>query len=420
MRPAALSRTLPSTRLDHFQESLNRPLRQYVDSVAEAIECRDPDRREIECETTRLGSGDPGSTTTRERITVRKIEGDLAIEVELVGEAGRTTIVDARVRRPISEHVSLALSRELARGNAVFAIRALLVLFSGFAVLIMSAWAGLGFWLFVLAIVLAIVLDGRLRRIQEGRRAVEQANQELDEFLEFFGNAGAGAGALVRRRPERALAIPDDTAPAIDRALRDTPRAAIATLGEQGGEEFGKIVGRVRHGTRLLRAPASGRPCAHWEVRVHRAKREGEGWSPWLLVGWYRQREPFFIDDDTGWVRVDPAGAEISVEADDVRESPWAQLPEELRELMEETWSESSDGNPGRDPFPESTRLRVEEGVLEEGELVAAHGRWIFEPDPEAIPELGGYRGQVPARLCLVHVPGSPLRVSDSLLARDE
>lgn len=418
MRPAALSQTLPSTRLDHFRETLKRPLRQYVESVAEAIERRDPDRREIECETTRLDGGDQGSATTRERITVRKIEGDLAIDVELVGEAGRTTIVDARVRRPISEHVSLALSRELARGNAVFAIRALHVLFSGFAVLIMSAWAGLGFWLAVLAIVLAIVLDGRLRRIQEGRRAVEQANQELDEFLELFGNAGARA--LVRRRPERALAIPDDTTPAIDRALRDTPRAAIATLGEQGGEEFGKIVGRVRHGTRMLQAPASGRPCAHWELRVHMAKREGEGWSPWLLVGWYRQREPFFIDDDTGWVRVDPVGAEISVEADDVRESPWAQLPEELRELMEETWIESSGGDPGGDPFPESARLRVEEGVLEEGELVAAHGRWIVEPDPEAIPELGGYRGQIPDRLCLVHVPGSPLRVSDSLLARDE
>ncbi len=412
---------MPSTRLDHFQETLERPLREYVDSVAEAIERRDPGRREIECETTRLDGGDQGSATTRERITVRKIEGDLAIDVELVGEAGHTTIVDARVRRSISEHVfhvgQPAILRKTVSDNAVLACHVAFVsgLWTLFALgsTASAIWIGLG----VLLLVPAIVVHGLLHRINAGRWALDQANQEFDELLELFGSTGARA--LVRRRPERALAIPDDTAPTIDRALRDTPRAAIATLGEQGGEEFGKIVGRVRHGTRMLQAPASGRPCAHWEVRVHMAKREDEGWSPWLLVGWYRQREPFFIDDDTGWVRVDPVGAEISVEADDIRESPWAQLPEELRELMEETWIESSGGDPGGNPFPESARLRVEEGVLEEGEFVAAHGRWIVEPDPEAIPELGGYRGQVPARLCLVHVPGSPLRVSDSLLARD-
>ena len=419
MRHAALSQTLPSTRLDHFQETLERPLRHYVDSVAEAIERRDPERREIKCETTRLDGGDQGSATTRERITVRKIEGDLAIDIELVGEAGRTTIVDARVRRPISEHVNLALSRHPPRGDDVSGIRALsgVALFSGVLAVLYGAgeiWVGIGFLLMILAAGGISFIEGLPRRINAGRRA----NRELDELLDLFGSARSRA--LVRRRPERALAIPDDTAPAIDRALRDTPRAAIATLGEQRGEEFGKIVGRVRPGTRALRAPASGRACAHWELRVHRVEREGGGWSPWLLVGWYRQREPFFIDDDTGWVRVDPADAEISVEADDIRESPWAQLPEELRERLEETRSESQRGTPGRDPFPESTLLRVEEGILEEGELVAAHGRWIVEPDPEAIPELGGYRGQVPARLCLVHVPGSPLRVSDSLLARDE
>ncbi len=185
----------------------------------------------------------------------------------------------------------------------------------------------------------------------------------------------------------------------VDKALLNAPRVSIA---EHVDGHEGKIVARVRHADHVVYAPLSKRPCAYYELRVY----EISG-----LMGVLRQREPFVIEDETGALRVEPMAAQLSVEVDCTREYAWTAIPMSLREMLRKLYSEEEvrrrDAKPPR-------HVWISEGVIEDGEEVAAMGPSILQPDPDAAINHGGYRAQPPDRRALVHSDRAPLLVSDN------
>ncbi|MCB9755056.1 MAG: hypothetical protein H6713_34395 [Myxococcales bacterium] len=225
------------------------------------------------------------------------------------------------------------------------------------------------------------------------------------ELLELLGSAN---GQALVRFP---IDTEDDAARAIDGRLRAAARVSVAT---HALDESRKIVGTLRRDEAEVHALVSGRPCVYYELYVFESRRRWRGWDEWEHVGTLRQRAPFFVEDDSGRVRVNPTGARISTLTDAACTHTWDQLPAPLRAMIEHSGVYSESALRERRARPNKVRLRIEEGALEEGERVAVLGHAIDEPDPDGVLELGGYRGQTPERRCLVHADRAPLLISDN------
>ena len=95
------------------------------------------------------------------------------------------------------------------------------------------------------------------------------------------------------------------------RLIRDTPRSKIRSM----------AMGLVEiHGQAALdeplTAPISGTPCAYWKLEIEEYRRQsnskGKGSTyQWVASGGGERHRPFFAEDDTGRVRVEPEGAEF-------------------------------------------------------------------------------------------------------------
>ncbi|MCA9716796.1 MAG: hypothetical protein H6713_28005 [Myxococcales bacterium] len=231
------------------------------------------------------------------------------------------------------------------------------------------------------------------------------------ELLKLLGSANGQALVRLPSNTER------EDARAIDDPLKAAARVSVAA---HASSESGKIVGALRHDDAEVLAPISGRPCVYYELYVFESKRRWHGWDEWERVGALRQREPFFIEDDSGRVRVNPTGAKISTLADAECTDLWDELPALLRAMIEDSGVYSESALRDRRLDPTRFRLRIEEGALEEGERVAVIGHAIDEPDPDAVLELGGYRSQAAERRCLVHADRAPLLISDNPACLDD
>lgn len=146
------------------------------------------------------------------------------------------------------------------------------------------------------------------------------------------------------------------------RRIEDTPRSLVRSM----------PLGRVElHGVAReidgVRAPISGRPCAWFRYRIERRQRRGSR-SEWVTVDSGDSSDrPFHLEDDTGRVRVDPAGARFEVERDLFETNP--QMNAALVALCTQQGIDLTSAWLGS-----ASRLRVSEWRLEEGDAVFVTG----------------------------------------------
>ncbi len=94
------------------------------------------------------------------------------------------------------------------------------------------------------------------------------------------------------------------------RLILDTPFSKIRSAAMGMVEVSGLAVGPY-----LMTAPITARPCYYYRTLVWEWKREGRS-STWVKVAAESMHLPFFLDDNTGRVLVDPRGAELDLHRD--------------------------------------------------------------------------------------------------------
>ena len=96
------------------------------------------------------------------------------------------------------------------------------------------------------------------------------------------------------------------------RLIENIPTSKIRSLALGLVEITGKAI--AEEGT-VRNSPFSGKDCIYYFFRVEEHRRQGKN-SRWVTVKKGEYRPEFYVQDDTGKVLVDPAGAEINVPKD--------------------------------------------------------------------------------------------------------
>jgi hypothetical protein len=185
--------------------------------------------------------------------------------------------------------------------------------------------------------------------------------------LAVFGLVGLGLVAIAAREAWLGLRY---------RARGPTP---IGSLGDATGRVV--VSGVARRVDDVVRAPVTGRDCLAyaWRVSDLRTVRSpgGEIRTERATVGRGRDSVAFLVEDDTGSVRVDPAGAEFRLAEEWVRDP--ADDPLDRADVLT-----------GLDPLGSETRAREYfESRLDEGETVTVRGRVGPEEDLRAVRQVG-------------------------------
>ncbi len=188
------------------------------------------------------------------------------------------------------------------------------------------------------------------------------------------------------------------------RALAGKQRVSIKDI-EEGLEV--KVSGRLSYAEEPLVAPLTGRPCACWEVTVEEYRKSGNSGS-WREIIREQECQPFFIDDDTERALVRDTIPIVAIEKDGhFKSGTFNDASDELESFLYEHGHQSV----GMLGFNRS--LRYKEGVLEEGEDVAAAGLAHREPDPGGHGRSGGYR-DAPTIVVIEAPEGGQCMLSDS------
>lgn len=188
------------------------------------------------------------------------------------------------------------------------------------------------------------------------------------------------------------------------RAIKRAHRVAIRQAGEG---QVVKVVGRLRAlEPEPLSAPLSGRPCVYHEVIVEQQVSSGKS-SHWkTLIQRSECHREFAIDDGTGTIVVPATAATVVLHMDaNFRSGVLNDPPPELEAFLARH-GESSQG------WVFNKTLRYREGVLEEGEQVAAVGVVRKEATLPGQNSGGGYR-DTPYRKLLDLTAEGKLLVSD-------
>jgi E3 Ubiquitin ligase len=92
------------------------------------------------------------------------------------------------------------------------------------------------------------------------------------------------------------------------RILRDTPRAKVRSIPMGLVHLQGKAVGE-----KCLTSPLTRQPCFYYQVKVEKWVKKDKDREGWENYATDKGEEPFYLDDSTGKVRVNPARAEYDV-----------------------------------------------------------------------------------------------------------
>jgi|JI10StandDraft_1071094.scaffolds.fasta_scaffold00739_31 hypothetical protein len=145
--------------------------------------------------------------------------------------------------------------------------------------------------------------------------------------------------------------------------------ATATPIADVPGATTGWVRGRLIGDAPII-APLSGRPCWYYKIVVEQVGAI-VGDDGGRRLAYEARGQSFEIDDGTGVALIDPEGAQVEVDYDHAVEvMPGARLVQPLAELVR------------RFKLP-AAPVVLREGVLEVGEVVAAHGRLIREVDPD-------------------------------------
>jgi hypothetical protein len=114
--------------------------------------------------------------------------------------------------------------------------------------------------------------------------------------------AGAAGGVYLFYRGFRTLQR--------ERLIRDTPASKIRSASIGLVEISGLAVGPY-----TMPAPISGLPCYYYHTSAWQWQRRGKN-SEWVKVADESLHVPFFLDDNTGRLLVDPRGADMDLHCD--------------------------------------------------------------------------------------------------------
>ena len=118
----------------------------------------------------------------------------------------------------------------------------------------------------------------------------------------FYIAAGALGGVYLFYRGFRTLQR--------ERLIRDTPTSKIRSASIGLVEVSGLAVGPY-----TVPAPISGLPCYYYRTTAWQWQRRGKS-NEWVKVADESLHVPFFIDDNTGRLLVDPRGADMDLHCD--------------------------------------------------------------------------------------------------------
>ena len=219
------------------------------------------------------------------------------------------------------------------------------------------------------------------------------------------------------------------SSPKDGRAQRVLGKMCHKTIAETEDGELVKLVGRLTCEDAPLRAPLTARSCAFFHALVKYT--DIRRYLPWddALTEERDHCQSFWIEDSTGRALVELVNPQILVKMDLNFQTGLLQKPTpHMREFLKRK-GESAEG------LMFNRALRYQEGVLEEGEVVAVYGVACWEPDPdptvsfapggpptaESTVQGAGYRNR-PLRLRIVDPPGGEMLISNkaNLLGADE
>lgn len=94
------------------------------------------------------------------------------------------------------------------------------------------------------------------------------------------------------------------------RLLADTPRATArsASMG------LVEIEGVTKRAEKFVDSPVSSIPCLYYKVEIEAEKIDKEGRSTWSALAKDMAGVPFYLEDTSGQILVDPTGAELDLE----------------------------------------------------------------------------------------------------------
>ncbi len=150
----------------------------------------------------------------------------------------------------------------------------------------------------------------------------------------------------------------------VKRRMRHVPLVSIDDFPEASA---GRIAGRLVYHGRPLRAPLTGRPCAHYLVKVEQYRHHGRIGS-WRTLIEEERSQSFVLRDETGEALVRARRALVAVTKDAHFSSGTLNDATPRLERFLGGHGQESKG------LFFNKRLRYKEGVLEEGEEVAACG----------------------------------------------
>lgn len=90
------------------------------------------------------------------------------------------------------------------------------------------------------------------------------------------------------------------------RAIENVPRSKIRSV----AMGFSEISGAAR-ATAPLTAPLTGLPCVYFRYLVEEERSRGRNGTEWVTIDKGESSVPFHVEDETGTILVDPAGAEL-------------------------------------------------------------------------------------------------------------
>jgi hypothetical protein len=94
------------------------------------------------------------------------------------------------------------------------------------------------------------------------------------------------------------------------RLILDTPFSKIRSASMGMVEVSGLAVGPY-----TMIAPITGRPCYYYRTQIQEYKQQGKN-KEWVIVAGECMHLPFFVDDNTGRVLIDPRGADMDLHRD--------------------------------------------------------------------------------------------------------
>lgn len=98
-------------------------------------------------------------------------------------------------------------------------------------------------------------------------------------------------------------------------------------------EGLAEIEGEARPAAPLT-APLSGQPCVYYRYKLEEQRRGRPGRRQWRTVDRGESEQPFYLEDSSGRIRVEPAGAEMVLRRD-FRSSGWGGLLSGRKRLSE-------------------------------------------------------------------------------------